>query len=337
MLGGGLLGLEAARGLAGRGLAVELVHREGFLMERQLDGGAAAVLARTVRDLGVQVHVASVAARVHGAEGFEAIELESGAILAADLLVVACGVVPETALARKCGLDVDRGVVVDDGMRTNDAHIYAIGECAQHAGQVYGLVAPAWEQAEVLAEVLSGERTAARYAGSRLMTRLKAAGVELAAMGEVDVDVASAFDGSDAEVLQFVDPVRGTYKKIVIRDGRITGAILLGDVTTAGTVMQLYDRGSPAPPDRLTLLFAGIGGADATETPARIPDRATICRCNGVTKGAITACWLAGARSTGDVAERTRATTGCGTCRDTVDGLVRWLAASATEPRSDCA
>ena len=92
-----------------------------------------------------------------------------------------------------------------------------------------------------------------------------------------------------------------------------------------------------APPDRLTLLFAGIGGADATETPARIPDRATICRCNGVTKGAITACWLAGARSTGDVAERTRATTGCGTCRDTVDGLVRWLAASATEPRSDCA
>jgi len=165
------------------------------------------------------------------------------------------------------------------------------------------------------------------------VTRLKAAGVELAAMGEVDVDVASSLDGG-VEVLQFVDPVRGTYKKVVIRDGRITGAILLGDVTTAGPVMQLFDRGGVVPPDRLTLLFAGMGSSDATETPARIPDRATVCRCNGVTKGAITACWLAGARTAEDVALRTRATTGCGTCRDTVEGIVDWLAASATEPRT---
>jgi len=129
-------------------------------------------------------------------------------------------------------------------------------------------------------------------------------------------------------------PGRGTYKKVVIRDGRITGAILLGDVTTAGPVMQLFDRGGVVPPDRLTLLFAGMGSSDATETPARIPDRATVCRCNGVTKGAITACWLAGARTAEDVALRTRATTGCGTCRDTVEGIVDWLAASATEPRT---
>jgi len=336
VLGGGLLGLEAARGLVGRGLDIELVHREPILMERQLDGGAASVLARTVNDLGVRVHLAATATRVHGDGKFEAIELGSGDVLSADLLVVACGVAPETTLARQCGLDVDRGVVVDDSMRTSDPNVYAIGECAQHAGQVYGLVAPAWEQATVLADVLGGPAGAARYSGSRLVTRLKAAGVELAAMGEVDVDVAGTVDGSDAEVLQFVDPVRGTYKKVVIRDGRITGAILLGDVSTAASVMQLFDRGSLAPPDRLTLLFAGMGGSDATQTPARIPDRATVCRCNGVTKGAITACWLAGARTTEDVAERTRATTGCGTCRDTVDGIVSWLASTA-ETRSDCA
>lgn len=336
VLGGGLLGLEAARGLAGRGLAIDLVHREPFLMERQLDGGAGAVLARTVGDLGVRVQVDAIATRIHGADSFEAVELNDGQVIPADLLVVACGVVAETALARHSGIEVDRGVVVDDSMRTSDPAIYAIGECAQHAGQVYGLVAPAWEQATVLADVLSGAADAPRYYGSRLVTRLKAAGVELAAMGDVAADVTGSRDGDD-EVLQFIDPARGTYKKIVIRDGRIAGAILLGDVTTAAAVMQLFDRGGVAPPDRLTLLFAGLGGSDSSETPARIPDRATICRCNGVTKGSITACWLAGARTTGDVVERTRATTGCGTCRDTVDSIVRWLAASATEERSDCA
>lgn len=329
VLGGGLLGLEAARGLAGRGLAIDLVHREPFLMERQLDGVAGAVLARTVHNLGVRVHVDAAATGIRGDDAFEALVFDSGVELPADLLVVACGVVPETALARASGLDVDRGVVVDDCMRTSDPHVYAIGECAQHAGQVYGLVAPAWEQAAVLADVLTGDGDAARYCGSRLVTRLKAAGVELAAMGEVDIDVASSLAGGDAEVLQFVDPVRGTYKKVVIRDGRITGAILLGDVTTAGTVMQLFDRGALAPPDRLTLLFSGLGGTDPTETPARIPDRATVCRCNGVTKGAITTCWLAGARTTHAIAERTRATTGCGTCLDTVEGIVGWLAASS--------
>lgn len=337
VLGGGLLGLEAARGLAGRGLDIELVHREPFLMERQLDVGAGAVLARTVRDLGVQVHVDAIATRVVGQDGFESLELDNGGVLSADLVVVACGVVPETALAQRCGLEVDRGVVVDDCMRTSDPVVYAIGECAQHKGQVYGLVAPAWEQATVLADVLTGTPDAARYNGSRLVTRLKAAGVELAAMGDVSVEVAGSIDGSGDEVLQFVDPARGTYKKVVIRDGRIAGAILLGDVATAATVMQLFDRGSVVPPDRLTLLFAGLGASEASQTPARIPDRATICRCNGVTKGAITACWLAGARTTEGVVERTRATTGCGTCRDTLDGIVRWLTASATEERSDCA
>lgn len=319
VLGGGLLGLEAARGLAGRGLRVTVLHLAGHLMERQLDAGAGRVLSRTLRDLGVEV--------VTGARTTEVLDdgvrLDDGRRIAADLVVLACGVRPDVGLAHDAGLAVDRGVVVDDHLRSvSDARIYAIGECAQHDGQVYGLVAPAWEQARVLADVLTG-RTAA-YGGTRTVTRLKATGVELAAMGETDAD--------DADLVTFVDGSRGIYQKLLLRDERIVGAILLGDTRAAGTVIQLYDRGAVAPRDRAALLLGGgTRGAEA-ESPTRVPDRATVCQCNGVTKGAICTAWQAGARDVAGIAEATRATTGCGTCRDTVGGLLDWLAAADPEP-----
>jgi assimilatory nitrate reductase electron transfer subunit len=320
VLGGGLLGLEAARGLAGRGLQVTVLHLAGHLMERQLDVGAGRVLSRTLRDLGVEV--------VTGARTTEVLDdgvrLDDGRHIAGDLVVLACGVRPDVDLARDAGLTVDRGVVVDDHLRSvSDERIYAIGECAQHHGQVYGLVAPAWEQARVLADVLTG-RTAA-YGGTRTVTRLKAAGVELAAMGETD--------GDDAvDIVTFVDIARGIYQKLLLRDERIVGAILLGDTRAAGTVTQLYDRGGVAPRDRAALLLgSGHRGAEV-ESPARMPDRATVCQCNGVTKGAICTAWQAGARDVAGIAEATRATTGCGTCRDTVGGLLDWLSAADPEP-----
>lgn len=322
VLGGGLLGLEAARGLAGRGLAVDLVHREPFLMERQLDMGAGAVLSRTLGALGIRVHLNATTVAFRGSDGVAEVALDDGTVVRGDLLVVACGVQPETALAVGAGLVVERGVVVDDQMRTSDPRVFAIGECVQHAGRVYGLVAPAWEQAVVLAQWLTSDGDVPRYAGSRLVTRLKAAGVELASMGDIDVDTATTTD----EVVQFVDPARGTYKKVVIRDGRVVGAILLGDVATAANVVQLFDRGSPAPSDRLALLFAGVAAREVVESPALMPDRATVCRCNGVTKGAIKTSWLGGARTVDAVSERTRAGTGCGSCVDAVAGIVEWLA-----------
>ena len=333
VLGGGLLGLEAARGLTGRGLSVQLVHLAPHLMERQLDAAAGEVLRQTLHGLGIRVHVAAAATAVRTCSTVEGVVLADGTVLAADVLVVACGVAPETALAKECGLDVDRGVVVDDHMRTSDSRIFAIGECAQHAGQVYGLVAPAWEQAAVVADVLTATH-AAGYSGSRLVTRLKAAGVELAAMGDIDGDTAPGAEPSDGdEVIQFIDPSRGTYKKVVIRAGRVVGAIMLGDVSTAATITQLYDRGAVAPSDRLTLLFSNARSSDTAESPALIPDRATVCRCNGVTKRAITSCWLDGARTADEVSDRTRAGTGCGTCRDAVAGIVDWLAqTAASEP-----
>jgi assimilatory nitrate reductase electron transfer subunit len=319
VVGGGLLGLEAARGLAGRGVPVTVVHRAGHLMDRQLDPEAGGVLRRTLHDLGVRalLNVRLSAARAEGGR-VSGVELDDGTVLAADLVVLACGVRPETGLATAAGLTVDRGVLVDDRLRSvDDPGVHAIGECAQHQGTVYGLVAPAWEQARVVADVLTG-RTA-HYQGSRLVTRLKAAGIELAAMGE------TGLGDDDAEVVRFTDPARGTYKKIVIRDGRLVGAILLGETGTAGLLTQLYDRAAPLPADRLHLLFDGLGTGTPVDTPVRIPDTATVCQCNNVTKGRIRASWEAGARDVPGVAAETRATTGCGGCRDTVAGILEWL------------
>jgi len=180
---------------------------------------------------------------------------------------------------------------------------------------------PAWEQAAVLADLLTGAEPAARYTGSRTVTRLKAASVELAAMGETHHDP----DDEDVEVVQFADATRGTYKKVVIRDDRLIGAILLGETGTAGTLTQLYDRSAPLPSDRLSLLFPGVGAPDVTDSPVRMPDAAKVCQCNGVTKGRIRECWEQGARTVEDVAARTRAGTGCGGCRDAVEGIVGWL------------
>jgi len=322
VVGGGLLGLEAARGLAGRGLAVTLLHVREHLMERQLDAGAGRVLRRTLGALGVDVITNARTTAVHDG----GLTLDDGRQVDADLVVLACGVRPEVGLARAAGLAVERGVVVDDQLRTvSDERIYAIGECAQHDGQVYGLVAPAWEQARVLADVLTGHTAA--YGGTRTVTRLKAAGVELAAMGETD----ASDDDDAADIVTFVDGRRGVYQKLVLREGRIVGAILLGDTRAAGTVTQLFDRGSAAPHDRAALLLGSVRSAEA-DSPTRIPDRATVCQCNGVTKGAIRQAWQDGARTVADIAATTHATTGCGTCRDTVCGLLDWLAAAEPEP-----
>lgn len=320
VVGGGLLGLEAARGLAARGLDVEVVHVAAHLMERQLDATGGAVLAGTMRGLGVRVRVGTGTARVELCDGgVRGVVLTDGTALACDLLVLACGLRPAVSLAVAAGLRVERAVVVDGQLRSvTDPAVFAVGECAQHDGVVYGLVAPAWEQAAVLADVLTGAAPAACYRGSRLVTRLKAPGVQLASIGEVDGDDA------ETEVVQFVDPARGTYKKVVIRDDRLVGAILLGDVATVGTLTQAYDRGRPLPADRLPLLFAGIGGGPPAGTPALMPAAATVCVCNGVTKRAITDCVLAGARTVDEVAARTRAGTGCGSCHDAVAGVVGW-------------
>lgn len=327
VVGAGLLGLEAARALTGRGLRVTVVQREDRLMERQLDAAAGRVLERTMRGLGVEVRSGVTVSQVEGTERVTGVTLSDGLALAADLLVLCCGVRPRTGLAESCGLAVRSGVLVDDGMRTvTDPDVFAIGECAEHRGRLYGLVAPVWEQARVAAAVLADPASPARYTGSSPVTRLKAAGIELAAMGDTS-PLDEPDDDEGTELVTFADRARGVYQKLVVRDGRLIAAILLGDTRNAGTVTQLFERGAVLPPDRSALLLVRRNApATAAVSPTALPARATICQCNGVTKATIVAAWQSGARTVEELAATTRATTGCGTCRETVCGLVDWLA-----------
>jgi len=307
VVGGGLLGLEAARGLLTHGIEVDVVHGMGHLMDVQLDGPGGAVLRRSVEELGVGVHLGSFASRVLGTRSVKGVGLADGREVKGDLVVLACGVRPNVALARSAGLVVERGVLVDDQLRTDDPAIHALGECAQHRDQVYGLVAPAWEQAGVLADALTGRPSA--YTGSRTVTRLKAMNLEVAAMGET----APLPEDSDErlEVVAFSDPARHVYKKLVIRDDVLVGAILLGDTSTAGPVTQAFDRGTPLPADRTSLLFAPRKALVSVED-----DDAVVCTCNAVTAGEIRGC-----TGVAEAALKTRATTGCGGCTSAVAAL----------------
>ncbi|TAL22194.1 MAG: NAD(P)/FAD-dependent oxidoreductase [Frankiales bacterium] len=328
VVGGGLLGLEAARGLLTSGLEVHVVHGADHLMELQLDPAGGAVLRRAVEALGARVHLGSFASGVTGGRSVTGVRLADGRHVRADLVVLACGIRPQLDLARSAGLRVDRGIVVDDRLQTSDPSVFALGECAQHDGQVYGLVAPAWEQAAVLADVLSGRP--ASYTGSRLVTRLKAMDLDVAAMGETAPEPADSGDG--LEVLVFCDPARHVYKKVVVREGVVTGAVLLGDLSTVGPVTQAFDRATPLAGDRLHLLFAGLGGA-APADAADLDDDAVVCTCNAVTAGSVRACAADGCRSVSEIARRTRATTGCGTCTGVVARLIETTPEAADERR----
>lgn len=311
VVGGGLLGLEAARGLMQHGLDVEVVHGMEHLMDLQLDGPGGKVLRRSVEALGVDVHLGSFASRVLGSRSVKGVGLADGREVKGDLVVLACGVRPNIAVARDAGLTIEKGVLVDDELRTSDPHVYALGECAQHRGEVYGLVAPAWEQATVLADLLTGRPAA--YTGSRLVTRLKAMDLEVAAMGETSPSLDDVEDG--LEVVVYSDPGKHVYKKLIIRDDVLVGALLLGDTATAGPVTQAFERGTPLPADRHGLLFA----PRRASAPADLDDDATVCTCNAVTAGAIRE---SGCSTLPEVAMKTRATTGCGTCTSVVQGLL---------------
>jgi nitrite reductase (NADH) large subunit len=317
VIGGGLLGLEAARGLLNHGVGVHVIHLPGHLMEQQLDPQAGAILKHTMEAMGIQVHLKKHTKAVLGDDEVTGLAFEDGATLECDMIVIATGVTPNAEIGSRWGLTTERGIVVDDQMRTSDPDIYAVGECAQHRGRVYGLIAPLWEQAKVLADHITGTDCEAAYHGSKLATKLKVMGVELASMGVI------AADDEEEDVVQFMEPKRGVYKKLIIRDGRLAGAILIGDVSKAAYLLQAFDRGLRLPDERLSLLF-DIGAPSAQLTFDEMPDNVQICNCNGVNKGAIVQCVAGGRRSLKGVMETTRAGTGCGSCKTLVNELVEW-------------
>jgi nitrite reductase (NADH) large subunit len=246
VIGGGLLGLEAAYGLAKAGADVSLVHLMDRLMERQLDPRAAALLRRAVEAKGIAVHLQAETARIHGRGRVEAVELTDGRTLPADLVVVAVGIRPHIALAQTGGIAVNRGVLVNDQLETSVPGVHAIGECAEHQGQCYGLVEPAHEQARVLAAHLAGG--SARYPGSVNATNLKVSGVNVFSAGDF---IGSA--GSESIVLS--DPGLATYKKLVIRDGRLVGAVLFGDTADGLWYLELIRSGAVIERFRDALMF----------------------------------------------------------------------------------
>ncbi|WP_302675461.1 FAD-dependent oxidoreductase [Rhodococcus sp. W8901] len=324
VLGGGLLGLEAARGLLLRGVDVTVVHPKAVPMERQMDAGGGTVLTRVLTGLGMRLLLNRRAKTLRGNGTERLLVLDDGTELPADLVVLTAGIRPDTALARDAGVVVDHGVVVDDGLRTSAPHLWAIGECAQHRGEVYGLVQPGWEQAAVVADRITGADPESEYRGSETVTRLKAHDIDLASMGDVGADLHS----ENHEVLTVADPARGRYAKVVVRDERIVGAVLLGSPDVVGTVTQLFDAGLPVPHDRMVLLTGRGAAATESVSPAGMPGGAVICRCNSVTKSNLTVAWRSGARSPAALATATRATTGCGGCSAAVEGICEWLRSS---------
>jgi assimilatory nitrate reductase electron transfer subunit len=319
VLGGGPLGLETACGLTARGVPAEVLQSGERLLGRDLDAEASRLLQRTLADAGVSVRLGASVTEVASDGWLTGVRLADGTHVPGDALLVTCGTRAHTALAAAAGLPVGRGILVDDRMRTADPAIYAAGDCAEHAGTVHGLVAPAWDQAQVAAHVITGTDPRSRYHGSRTITRLKAVGVDLAAMGETHPDQDD--DHDEPEIVRFVDSARRTYHKLVIRDGRVAGAILLGRIGMVGTVTQLFDRQAEAPADRRALLFPDLGSGERTGA-TEMPGTATVCQCNAVTKEAIVHCVRNGATGVAEVAARTRATTGCGGCRALVRELI---------------
>ena len=300
VVGGGLLGLQVARALAVRGLLTEVVEGAEHLLARQVDPAAGRVLARDLRRLGTEVYTGSRGVRLTD----EGLQLDNGFVLPADLVVLTAGGRPSTALARRAGLMVGRGVVVDSTLTSvTDDRIHAIGDCAEHRRSTTGHVAPAWEQAEVLARVLRGEEAA--YDGRRNVARLRATGLEVAVLGDPQ--------HAEGEVVEVTNPLARSHRRLVVHGGRVVAATLVGDLSRIGLITQLYDRGTVLGPDEPGRLLL----PEAADTPVTLPDDAEVCACAGVTAGAVRACG-----SVEECVDRTRATTGCGGCSDVVRRLI---------------
>jgi nitrite reductase (NADH) large subunit len=246
VVGGGLLGLEAAYGLAKAGALVTLIHLMDRLMERQLDAPAAALLKRLVEAKGIDIRLNASTKAIIGETHVERVVLADGTNIAADAVIFAAGIRPNAALAQAAGVATNRGIVVDDRMATNVEGVYALGECAEHRGTCYGLVEPAYEQAMVLADTLAGRTNA--YAGSVLSTNLKVSGVSVFSAGNFA-------GGEETETIVLNDPMGGTYKKLVVADGRLIGAILIGDTQDALWYMELIRSNASIASFRSDLMF----------------------------------------------------------------------------------
>ena len=329
VIGGGLLGLEAAAGLKDQGMDVTVLHLMPTLMERQLDPAAGHLLQRAVEARGIKVITKANTKAILGEKKVEAVLLEDGTRLPADLVIMAVGIRPNAGLAKDAGLDVGRGIQVGTDMRTSDPDIFAVGECAEFAGQTYGLVAPLYEMATVIAGQLAGDASAT-FTPSVTATRLKVTGINLFSAGDFA-------DAKDREDIVLRDATRGIYKRVVLKDNKVIGAVFYGDTTDGAWFFDLIKKGSDITAMRETLIFgpsyAGGSALDPTAAVAALPDEAEICGCNGVCKGKITtAITQLGLKNLDDVRAHTKASASCGTCTGLVEQLIKVTLGDAYNP-----
>ncbi|TPI17040.1 NAD(P)/FAD-dependent oxidoreductase [Mesorhizobium sp. B4-1-3] len=329
VIGGGLLGLEAAAGLNERGMDVTLLHVMPTLMERQLDPAAGYLLQKAVEARGIKVVTKANTKAIVGNGKVEGVELMDGTIIPATLVVMAVGIHPNSALAKDAGLEVNRGIVVDDRMQTSDPAIMALGECAEVGGHVYGLVAPLYEMARVAAARLSdGEDK--RFVHSDTPTKLKVTGIDLYSLGDFA-------DGEDREEIILRDASAGIYKRVVLQDKRIIGTVLFGETADGAWFNDLKKKAIDISEMRETLIFgqAFQGGAssDPSAAVAALADDAEICGCNGVCKGKITGAITAkGLTGLDDVRAHTKAAASCGSCTGLVEQLLKLTLGEAYNP-----
>ena len=317
VIGGGLLGLEAARGLQVQGCDVTVVHLQPSLMERQLDPDGGYYVLGKMEELGIRVLLGRTTTAILGNGHVEGVALSDDTCVDADLVVLAAGIRPNVELAYKAGVRVNRGIVVNDHMETSEPEIFAVGECVEHRGVCYGLVAPLFEQGKVLAATITGNK-GPTYTGTVQAAKLKIMGV----------DVFSAGDWSEqnAEPVRFEDRALGVYKKLTVRDGKLAGVILVGDTSDSHRYMEWLRTAADLTSQRRHLLFPPPAG-DAGQDVAGMAESATVCGCVGVTKGAIIqAIHERGVNTLSQLKECTRASTGCGSCSSLCQDLLRAVA-----------
>ncbi len=319
VIGGGLLGLEAANGLKERGMTVTVVHLMDTLMERQLDKPAGALLKRALEEKGLTFLMETETEAILGEEEVRAVRFKDGTEIPADLVVMAVGIRPNIELARAAGLYCERGVVVNDTLQTFDPRIYAVGECVQHRGRTYGLVAPLFEMARVCANHLA-RLGYARYEGTVTSTKLKVTGIDLFSAGDFHGD-------ADSEEIVLRDDSQGIYKKLVLKDDRIRGAVLYGDTMDGSWYFQLMRDGTNIADIRDHLLFGqahlGDSGHGGQNAASALSDDMEVCGCNGVCKGDIVrAITDKGLFTLDDVRAHTKASSSCGSCTGLVEQIL---------------
>ena len=336
VIGGGLLGLEAAAGMAARGAEVTVIHLMGHLMERQLDPAAGYLLQKDLEARGIRIHCKGATKAILGTDRVEAVLLEDGTVYPADLVCMAVGIRPEVRLATDAGLDIGRGITVDDQLRTSDPAIFALGECVEHNGQVFGLVAPLYDQAKVLAATLMGHKAA--FQPQQTATKLKVTGVDLFSAGDFA-------DAPGREDIVFRDPGRGVYKRLILDGDHLIGAVMYGDTADGAWFFDLIKQGKDVSDLRETLIFGPAYQGGATADPlaavAALPPEAEICGCNGVCKGKITAAIDGGAHTLDAVRLATKASASCGTCSGLVEQVMALtlgdsFTANANPPMCKC-